>query len=143
MAVKTPSQAQWEDLTGKIKASQNRIVDLTNGMTTYTAGNAPMSIPDVMAIIDAGGHVTFRNRPSAAPNDKHLFGVVSCSLAGGVYTMVVARGTSAAYWLVTGDAAGAWSNVEFFQIPNITMRTTDPGEGGTLAANNFIAVYNA
>lgn len=27
--------------------------------------------------------------------------------------------------------------------PVITMTSTDPGEGGTLAANNFIAVYNA
>lgn len=28
-------------------------------------------------------------------------------------------------------------------IQNITMTTTDPGEGATLAANNFIAVYEA
>lgn len=28
-------------------------------------------------------------------------------------------------------------------IPVITMTTTDPGEGATLAANNFIAVYSA
>lgn len=28
-------------------------------------------------------------------------------------------------------------------VPEITLQTTDPGEGATLAANNFIAVYNA
>jgi hypothetical protein len=28
-------------------------------------------------------------------------------------------------------------------VPTITMQTTDPGEGAPLAANNFIAVYNA
>jgi hypothetical protein len=26
-------------------------------------------------------------------------------------------------------------------VPVITMQTTDPGEGASLAANNFIAVY--
>lgn len=29
------------------------------------------------------------------------------------------------------------------KIPVITMQSTDPGEGVSLAANNFIAVYSA
>ena len=33
--------------------------------------------------------------------------------------------------------------IDGLSIPTITMQTTDPGEGATLAANNFIAVYNA
>lgn len=32
---------------------------------------------------------------------------------------------------------------KYSEVPIITMQTTDPGEGVALAANNFIAVYNA
>ena len=33
--------------------------------------------------------------------------------------------------------------IDGLSIPTITMQTTDPGEGAILAANNFIAVYDA
>lgn len=45
---------------------------------------------------------------------------------------------------VSSFTANASSNVVAnISVPVITMQTTDPGEGADLAANNFIAVYNA
>ena len=58
--------------------------------------------------------------------------------------------TAGAAGLVPAPAAG--DNTEFVRgdgtwatpdAPIITMTDTDPGEGGTLAANNFIYVYDA
>ena len=81
---------------------------------------------------------TYPNRDSS-PYRKLINGGAGSMIINDATLTIQNNGTT----VDTFTANSAINKTIDVQAPSITMTTTDPGEGSTLAANNFIAVYDA
>lgn len=54
-------------------------------------------------------------------------------------TLTIQKNGATVQTFTANQSTNATANIT---VPNITLQTTDPGEGSTLAANNFIGVYS-
>ncbi len=80
--------------------------------------------------------------PAAGDNTKFLRGDATWQTVAGANdsTITIANNNSTVDSFSTNAASGKTINLSY---PEITVQSTDPGEGVALAANHFIAVYDA
>lgn len=80
--------------------------------------------------------------PAAGDDTKFLRGDATWQTVAGANnsTITIANNNSTVDSFTTNAASGKTINLSY---PEITVQSTDPGEGVALAANHFIAVYDA
>lgn len=122
----------------------NLVVVLPNGMTTYPVGEAPLALDKALEAFQQGRSIFFVDY---AAERTSIYTVSAVDANDGVWSMKVERiganaSETAGYWVIGTSNTTQWRRVDFYPNINITMQTTDPGEGQPLLANNFIAVYN-
>lgn len=123
----TPSLAtvatsgSYNDLSNKptIPAAQ------VNANWTATSGVAQiLNKPTLATVATSGSYTDLSNKPTI-PTVNNA-------------TLTIQKNGSNVATFTANSSSNATANIT---VPVITMQTTDPGEGATLAANNFIAVY--
>lgn len=80
-------------------------------------------------------------------NTDNIFPIAGGMAADSITTAMIQDGAVTGDKIGTGVAtvakSGSYTDLSNKPtIPTITMTTTDPGEGATLAANSFIGVYS-
>lgn len=131
------------DMTSKVVAGTNMTSSYSNGTLTLNATDTTYS-DFVGATSGAAGTAGLVPAPASGETSKYLksdgtWDTITVPTVNDATLTIQKNGTS-----VGTFTANASSNVTAdIEVPVITMTSTDPGEGGALAANNFIAVYNA
>lgn len=119
------SSVAWGDVTGKPSfatvATSGSYSDLTNKPTIPAA-----QIQSDWTQSDNTKKDFIKNKPTIPTVNDSTITVTNNGTSKGTFT--------------TNQASAGTVALDY---PVITMQTTDPGEGVALAANNFIAVYNA
>lgn len=119
------SSVAWGDVTGKPSfatvATSGSYNDLTNKPTIPAA-----QIQSDWTQSDNTKKDFIKNKPTIPTVNDSTITVTNNGTSKGTFT--------------TNQASAGTVALDY---PAITMQTTDPGEGVALAANNFIAVYNA
>lgn len=116
--IDSTTQTDWKGIV-----SGNNITELTRIAGAADSGNASNDRVEL--------------NPTIGWLDDLITGLLAVHKQNGTLKDSVVGTANIASGAVTSEkiASGA--------TPTITMTTTDPGEGATLAANNFIAVYEA
>lgn len=127
--------------------------DVRIGNTNFNGINAVSVGPSANATGDGSVAIGAACSTAGKKNSVALGRFAVCENSGevniGMGTNAVGGYANSAYRLLRGlydpqaDHDAATKGYVDTVAPVITMTSTDPGEGGTLAANNFIAVYNA
>lgn len=101
--------------------------------TTTTADDYIKNKPTLATVATSGSYNDLSNKPTIPAAQVNS----DWNSASGV-SQILNKPT-----LATVATSGAYSDLSGTpDVPVITMTNTDPGEGGTLAANNFIGVYS-
>lgn len=152
----------YNDLSNK-PSVPTKTSNLTNDSGFLTAGTLPIAGSNTLGAISVGaglgissGGVLFATGGGTA--DAVAWGHVTGTLADQTDLQTALNGkqaslstaqlnaansgiTSAKVSTYDGYASTIAGKANSADVPVITMQTTDPGEGATLTANNFIAVY--
>lgn len=142
----TGSVNGWDTLSGAVSTNTGNITSLQTAVAgkqdTLTAGTNISISSNTISATDttytAGSGLsltgtTFSVDTSTIAQKSEIPTVNNATLT------IQKNGTSVA----TFTANSSTNTTANITVPTITMQTTDPGEGAPLAANNFIAVYNA
>lgn len=109
------------------------------------AMNNKIEASDLATVATTGDYDDLTNKP-VIPSGVTVDSALSASSENPVQNKVIntALGTKAnSADLSTVATSGSYSDLSNKPtVPTITMTTTDPGEGATLAANTFIGVYS-
>ena len=96
-----------------------------------------------------GYFITYINVSNSFTNQPSQYGWLETIFrSNGIYQRWTTHTSGPVYYRAGNQSGWSPSSGAFRQIfdtahNNITMQTTDPGEGATLAAGQFIAVYSA
>ena len=134
------------------------ILSVTPTSSGYTiSAAASMSLAAATAIWNDGGNIKYRINLTTSPDPTSIatgvyeisplyigavFGTASYTDPLNNQNMVVWHENDGTTETVTVDIYDINTALGLDQMPVITMTSSDPGEGATLAANNFIAVYS-
>lgn len=112
--------------------SPTKVSDLTNDSGFQTASDVSTALADYTPTASLGA--------AALSNDYTDLDNLPTIPTVNNATLTIQKNGTTVQTFTANASANKTANIE---VPVITMQTTDPGEGGTLAANNFIAVYTA
>lgn len=142
----TGSVNGWDTLTGSVSTNTNNI----SALQTAVGGKQDA--------LTAGTNISISGSTISATDTTYSAGT-GLSLTGTTFavdsttvamktdiptvnnaTLTIQKNGTSVGTFTANASSNVTANIE---VPVITMQTTDPGEGQPLAANNFIAVYDA
>lgn len=109
----------------------NLVVSLPNDITTYPAGEEPISLESVMNALENGRSVFFIYRGDAL---ERIYTVTAIESNDSIWNMRVESigvdpAESAGFWVVRSNSAGGWTSVAF--VP-LVQEQNEESEGGLL-----------
>ena len=118
------TSGSYNDLSNKptIPAAQ---VQANWTQTTTTAVDYIKNKPTLATVATSGSYNDLSNKPTI-PTVNNA-------------TLTIQKNGTTVQTFTANQSTNATANIT---VPNITLQTTDPGEGSALAANNFIGVYS-
>ena len=145
-ALKTvATTGSYNDLTDKPTIPSGQV----NSDWNATTGVAQIkNKPTLATVATSGSYTDLSNKPtipaaqvnadwSATSGKAQILNKPTIPTVNNATLTIQKNGTNVATF-TANSASNATANIT---VPVITLQTTDPGEGSTLAANNFIAVY--
>lgn len=98
----------------------NLVIDLPNGMTTYTNDDAPLPLDEALEAFEQGRSIFFVDYNDA---ETGVYAVSAVNANDGIWTMKVERtGTNylekTGFWVVSSSSTDNWATVEFYSNIN-------------------------
>ena len=99
--------------------------------------------PTLATVATSGSYTDLSNKPTIPTVNNATLTIQKNGTSVGTFTANSSTNTTANITVPTKTSDLTNDSGFITSAPTITMTTTDPGEGAALAANNFIAVYEA